>query len=109
MLHKNLKARRLKLRMTLKDVSTIVGISQGTLSKYENGHISNIDTHTIELLADALNCEPSQLMGWESLPQTANKKLDELITLCYTLDDDKMDLLIHTVKTYQQAWNALDE
>lgn len=108
MLHENLRARRLRLKMTLQDLSDIVGISKGTLSKYETGHISNIDTKTIVKLADALNCEPSQLMGWESLPQTANKKLDELITLCYTLDDSQLDLIISTVQSYKAAWNARD-
>lgn len=94
--------------MTLGDLSEEIGLSKGTLSKYETGAITNIDTKTIMKLARILKCTPAQLMGWESLPQTNNKKLDELITYCYQLDDDKLDMIIDTVKTYKKVWNVHD-
>lgn len=106
MVHKNIKQKRLKLGYTLEQLGDIVGVTRATIHRYESGNIAHIDTNMIEKLAVALHCTPAQLVGWETLPQTGNKKLDELITLCYTLDQDQLDLIINTVYSFRKAWDV---
>jgi repressor LexA len=65
-----MKASRIKeLRrargMTLEELATRVGTSKQTISRYENGIISNIPPERILSLAEALYTTPSVLMGWE--------------------------------------------
>lgn len=106
MIHQNIKQRRLRLGMTLEQLGDAVGVTKTTIHRYESGDIANIDTQMIEKLADVLKCTPAQLVGWETLPQTGNKKLDELITICYTLESDQLDMIINTVYAYRKAWNV---
>lgn len=62
-----IKCRRHELDMTLEDVSTFVGVSRQTLSRYETGVIGNIPSDKIELLAQVLKISPSYLMGWDDI------------------------------------------
>lgn len=103
MLHENLRVRRLNLKMTLKNLSDLVGISTATLSKYETGNISNIDTKTIVKLAKALDCEPAQLMGWVPLPSD-NVNLDKIMALCHDLDTQQLELITTTIESYRKIW-----
>ena len=64
-LSENIKAYRVSQDMTLEDVAKVVGVTRGTIQKYENGIISNIPSDKIELLAKALHTTPGKLMGWE--------------------------------------------
>lgn len=63
-----IRLKRLAVDKTLEDVAKIVGVSRQTLSRYENGIISNIPSDKIELLAKALQTTPGYLMGWETEP-----------------------------------------
>lgn len=66
-----IKARRLELGLTLKDVSKALGIAESTVSRYESSDIQNMGIDKIEALAKVLQCSPAYLMGWEdSQPPT---------------------------------------
>ena len=65
-LNENIKQQRIKQGMTLKDVSTRLGVSEATVQRYESGAISNIPYDTIVNLAKILDCSPMQLMGWDN-------------------------------------------
>lgn len=60
-----LRWRRKELNMTLEEVAQTVNVSRQTLSRYENGIISNIPSDKIEALAKALKTSPAYIMGWE--------------------------------------------
>ena len=68
MLKDNLRAARLRARMTLDDVAQKVGVSRQTIQRYESGVIQNIPSDNIEKMAKALNVSPGVLMGWEQAP-----------------------------------------
>ncbi len=61
----NIKKKRLEHKLTLEDVSKVVGVTRQTIQKYESGVVSNIPSDKIELLAKALHTTPAYLMGWE--------------------------------------------
>lgn len=64
-LKENLKRRRKALHLTLDQVSAVVGVSRQTIQKYESGVIANIPPDKVELLAQALDTTPAELMGWQ--------------------------------------------
>jgi len=63
-----IKNRRLALGLTLKDVAVAVGVSEGTVSRWEAGNITNMKRNRIASLAKVLQIPPSVIMGWEEEP-----------------------------------------
>lgn len=61
---KIIKDRRLELGLTMKDVATAVGVSEGTVSRWEAGEIANMKRNRIVALANILQLSPSIIMGW---------------------------------------------
>lgn len=62
-----LKQRRLELNMTMLDVAKSVGVSEGTVSRWESGDIANMRRDKIAALAQTLQISPAVIMGWEDL------------------------------------------
>lgn len=60
-----LKNRRLELGLTLLDVAKQVGVSEGTVSRWESGDIANMRRDRIMALAAALDLSPAVIMGWD--------------------------------------------
>ena len=61
-----IRNRRLELGLTMKELAAMVGVSEGTISRWESGNISNMKRDKIHLLANALDISPSVIMGWSS-------------------------------------------
>lgn len=68
MLPDRLKSRRKELGLTLLQVAKRVGISEGTVQRWENGIIKSLRYENVVKLADALETTPAYLMGWEEHP-----------------------------------------
>lgn len=60
-----LKQRRVELGLTLEDVGKIVGVSKGTVQKWESGFIDNMKRDKIALLSNALKISPLKIIGCE--------------------------------------------
>lgn len=60
-----LKARRLRLGLTLEDVAAKVGVSAATISRWESGDIANMRRDRIAALSSALQISPAVIMGWD--------------------------------------------
>lgn len=56
---------RMQKGMTLEELGNKVGVGKSTVRKWENGMIANMRRDKIAKLADALDCSPAYLMGWE--------------------------------------------
>lgn len=63
-----IRNRRLELGLTMKEVAEAVGVSEGTVSRWEAGNISNMKRNRIAALAKVLNISPSIIMGFDELP-----------------------------------------
>lgn len=61
-----IKELRLQNKMTLLEVANAIGVSEGTVQRYESGNIRNLKYDTIVSLANALNTSPAHLMGWDT-------------------------------------------
>lgn len=73
-----LKDRRLELGLTMLEVAQRVGVSEGTVSRWESGDIANMRRDKIVALATALNLSPSVIMGWDD--ESANNPFKPSIT-----------------------------
>ena len=67
---------RLDWKLSLQDVSHLIGISKVTLSRYETMDIVNIPFDKIELLAKIYHVSPANLLGWE--PLSSSLKMAEV-------------------------------
>ena len=50
--------------MTLLELAGKVGLSEGTVQRYESGNINNVSIGIIQKFATALKVDPSFFMGW---------------------------------------------
>lgn len=58
-----IKMRRKELGMTLEEVGQIVGVDKTTVRRWEAGVIANMRRDRIAKLAEALQIEPTDLIG----------------------------------------------
>ena len=72
MLASRLKAARKAKGLTLDELAARLGTSKQTIHRYENGIISNIPHEKIVRLAEALEIQPSELMGWSDFSSFNN-------------------------------------
>lgn len=61
-----IRSERKNQSMTLIELADKVGLSEGTVQRYEIGSIGNISIAMIEKFANALKTTPSFLMGWDT-------------------------------------------
>jgi len=64
-----IKQRRLELGLTMKEVAARVGVSEGTISRWESGNIENMRRDKVAALSEVLGVPIEVLMGWEEAPQ----------------------------------------
>lgn len=57
--------RKTELDLSYEDLSNRTGLSKSTIQRYVTGDIGNLGLDKLEILAQALECTPSYLMGWE--------------------------------------------
>lgn len=60
-----LKSQRIALGLTMKEVADAVGVSEGTVSRWESGDIENMKRSRIYALSRVLNISPLVIMGLE--------------------------------------------
>lgn len=60
-----IKTLRLKKGMTQEELAQRLGVKVPAVYKYETGLVVNLKRSTIANLAEALDCSPAYLMGWE--------------------------------------------
>lgn len=70
-----LKSQRISLGLTMKEVADAVGVSEGTVSRWESGNIENMKRSRIYALSRVLNISPLVIMGLEA---SAAAPTDEL-------------------------------
>lgn len=60
-----IKKSRKENNMTLLELANKVGLSEGTVQRYESGNISNVAISALENFAKALGTSSAYLMGWD--------------------------------------------
>lgn len=87
---KLLKDRRIELGLTMKQVADFVGVSEGTVSRWEAGEIANMKRNRIVALAQILRISPAQIMGWDNPDETKKEYYTnpETVKLAQELHDN---------------------
>lgn len=111
-LKENIKFYRQKCGYTLEEVGTHIGVSKGTILKYENGSITNIPSDKIEKMANLFNIDPGELMGWDKPIERDTDS--ELKVALFGGDGEVTDEMWQEVKNFaqyikNQRKNGLDE
>lgn len=108
-----IKQKRIERGLTLKDVAKAVGVSEGTVSRWESGNIANMRRDRMNALAKTLNISPVDLLdGIEDAknpPAEDNKKPSEyeglsknrikLIEFAKSVPDDKAELILRVMRS----------
>lgn len=96
-----IKTRRLELGLTMKDVAKAVGVSEGTISRWESGEISNMKRSRISDLAKVLKLSPLDITGGEPQEQLQpGSDLDnEFLQILSTLSDEDKEWLLDVIKS----------
>ena len=77
-----IRDRRITLGITQKEVADFIGVSVGTVSRWESSHINNMRRDRIAKLAKILQVEPSEIMDIDGL----FRKNDGQAAACDLLD-----------------------
>lgn len=60
-----IRNKRIEHGMTMKDLARAVGISEGTISRWESGEILNMRRDKVARLGEIFGIPVEQLMGWK--------------------------------------------
>lgn len=60
---------RLKAGLTQDELGEKIGLQKSAIAKYENGRVENIKRSIIQQMAKVLDCDPADLLGFESTHQ----------------------------------------
>lgn len=96
-----IKMRRLELDMTMKELAQKVGVSEGTISRWESGDIANMKRDKIAALARALEVPPAVLMDWEEYDSERvqkNKTAKALYDLALRSDIKNIEIAYNLLK-----------
>lgn len=61
-----IRNRRIEMGLTMKELALKVGVSEGTISRWESGNISNMRRDKVALLSKVLDIPAEVIMGWET-------------------------------------------
>lgn len=70
-----LSARRKQLGLTTKEIAAMVGVNNGTISRWESGEIASMRTDKLVAYAQALQVSPLVIMGLEP-PEEKEKSVE---------------------------------
>lgn len=85
-IRERIKERREELGYSYQNLADLTHLSKSTLQRYETGGSGNLPLDKLEVLANALKCSPTYLMGWD---ECGEAKVE--------LSDDKYELIYQTL------------
>ena len=96
-----IRTRREELGLTMKELADRVGVSEGTISRWEGGQIQNMKRDKIVRLAEALEVPLPVLMDWEEYDAERvekNKIAKELCELANVSDTRNVEIALDLLK-----------
>lgn len=107
-----LKQRRLELGLTMLDVAKSVGVSEGTVSRWESGDIANMRRDKIAALAKVLDISPAVIMGWKKI-ETKTRELSfsekQLLEMYNNLSNAGKQYILQQMKMAAQVYPKENE
>lgn len=88
LLGKRIRNARKNQNITLLELGKLVGISESTVKRYEDGSIKSVSISMLKNFAVALNVHPADLMGWDKDLPSLSPFEQELINKYRTLSTE---------------------
>lgn len=96
---KRIKSRRKQLGLTQKQLGELVGLSEGSVSRYESGSIKDAPTQKLNDFAKALSIEVAWIIGFKAETDKFQMAHD-LVDRIQELDDKTGVKLINIVNNF---------
>lgn len=107
-LGQRIRQKRKELGLSQEELANRLGLkSKSTICKIERGD-DNLTTSSIRQYADALNCTPSYLMGWENTEQQIREAYYKG-GIRRTITDREVDLIILYRAASRDTQTAIDK
>lgn len=96
--------RRISLGYTQKEIASMVGVTEATISRWESGTIANMRRDKINLLASALNTTPEFIMTGRTDEQNSapgeeyTEGEKELIKLFRLVPPEQRDMILRMIR-----------
>lgn len=91
-----IKEKRLEHNLTMKELAQKVGVSEGTISRWESGEIANMRRAAMAALSQALEIPPAVLMGWDASNEIS-LRIDKLLSDRTISSEEWNDLKKHGI------------
>ena len=88
-----IKMKRKEKGLTLRDIADVVGVSEGTVSRWESGDIKTMRRDKIEKLSRVLDVSPSVLLDWERFDEERIKRSQLLSELMVHANASKVEYI----------------
>lgn len=95
----NINQRRKELGLTLEKIADYVGVSKGTVKKWESGYIKNMGRDKIMLLSEILCVSPLDILGLAEEDKNIIICHSKSSAGCYTVSDDTYNKILALIKT----------
>lgn len=87
-----IKEKRLEHGLTMKELAQKVGVSEGTISRWESGEIANMRRGAMVALSKVLDISPEVLMGWDQEDKSKSEVYENKCAIP-VLDDPDIRIL----------------
>lgn len=107
---KRIHDKRVELGLTMEELGNKIGVQKQSISKWENGQVSNINRSCIAAMSELFGCNPVWLMGFEDAPEVRLKySAPGKKTITTTVDQKSKPIIGETalrLRLYQAALNV---
>lgn len=86
-----IRIKREQARLTQEELAIKTGTKKQTISKYENGIITDIPLSKLDTIAKVLNTTPIYLLGWEDSSIKTSSEQQKLINLIMQMSSDEVE------------------
>lgn len=108
-----IKALRKKKGLTQEELAKLLDTQRQTVSKYENGIITNIPSDKVEEMSRILDATPEYILGWDltaeqkEKPTAADDGLSEnvrmLIDFAKSVPEDKAEMVLRVMRSIVES------
>ena len=90
---KNIRYFRKLRGLTLLELGNLLGLSEGTVQRYESGNITNVSISMALEFSKVLDTTPQILMGWEPITYTPELRHNRISYLTILTSSNYLNLL----------------
>lgn len=96
-----IRLKRKEKGLTLRDVADVVGVSEGTVSRWESGDIKTMRRDKIEKLSRLLDIPPAVLLDWDRFDEERikrNQLISELMVHANASKVEHIEIVLELLK-----------